>query len=159
MCEWYQDAFYYLKYGVVHITLYHNTKIRLKNLATNYIIIGDLLYRRSFDGALLICLMRQKVDMDLHQAHDDECEGHISGKFIYQKLFRLGYYWPTMLEDYELHIKKCEQCQKNVILQPYPSHALHSIVSPWPFSIWVLDFIGKINHVSRYDHKFIITAT
>jgi len=64
-----------------------------------------------------------------------------------------------MLEDYELHIKKYEQYQKNARLQPYPSHDLHSIISPWPFYIQALYFIGKLNPISRDEHKFIITAT
>jgi len=112
-----------------------NARIRLKKLATKFVIIGDLLYIRSFDGALIRCLMRHEVDMALYQAHDGECGEHFSSTYVYQKLPRLGYYWPTMLEDYELHIKKCEQCQKNSNLQPSPSHALHSIISPWPFFI------------------------
>lgn len=76
MYEWYQDVFNYLKYGVVvPISFYHNVIIRLKKLATMYVIISDLLYRRYFDGALLRCLMRREADMVLHQAHDDECGG------------------------------------------------------------------------------------
>jgi len=47
----------------------------------------------------------------------------------------------------------------NVKLQPSPSHGLHFIISPWLFSIWVIDFIGKINIISRYEHNFIMTST
>jgi len=64
-----------------------------------------------------------------------------------------------MLEDYEMHVRKYEQCQKNARLKPSPSHNLHFSVSPWPFFIWALDFISKINPVSRDGHKFIIIAT
>ena len=115
MCEWYQDVFNYLKDGVFPITFDHNARIRLKKLATKYVIIGDLLYRRSFYGALLRCLMRYEVDMALHQAHNGECGGNFSAKFVYQKFLRLGYYWPTILEDYELHVNKCKQCQRILV--------------------------------------------
>jgi len=128
MCEWYQDVFYYLKDGVISIYFDHNSRIRLKNLATKYFIIGDFLYR-SFDDALLRCLMRNELEMALHQAHDGECDGHFSVKFIYQRLLILDYYWTTMLEDCELHVNKCEQYQNNAKLQSYPSHGFHSIVS------------------------------
>jgi len=54
--------------------------------------------------------------MDLHQAHDGEFGDHFNSKMIYQTLIRLGYYWHYMLEDCELHVKKCEQYQKNTKL-------------------------------------------
>lgn len=47
----------------------------------------------------------------------------------------------------------------NAKLQPYPSNDLHPIVSLWNFSIWKLDFTGKINTISRYGYNFIIIAT
>lgn len=53
MCEWYKDIFDYFKYGVVPSDFDHNARIRLKKLATKYVIINDLLYRRSFEGDLL----------------------------------------------------------------------------------------------------------
>lgn len=95
--EWYQYTFYYLKDDVFLITFYHNARIRLKKIATKYVIIGDLLYRMSFDGAILRYLIRHKVEMALHQAHDGEYGGHFSAKFVYQSFLRLDYYWPTML--------------------------------------------------------------
>ena len=73
VCEWYQDVFDFVKHVVIPIEFDHYARTRLKTLAIKYVIIGDLLYRRYFDGTLLICLMRHEVDMDLHQAHDGEC--------------------------------------------------------------------------------------
>jgi len=58
-----------------------------------------------------------------------------------------------------MHVIKCEQCQNNARIQPSPSHDFHSIVSPCPFSIWAINFIGKLNPISRDGHKFIIIAT
>lgn len=86
------SVFNYLKNDVSHITFDHNAIIILKKLATKYIIIGDLLYRRSIDGALLRYLMRHGVEMALHLTHDGEYGRHFSVKFVYQKFLRLGYY-------------------------------------------------------------------
>lgn len=108
----------------------HNVRIRLEMLVTKYVVISDLLYRRSFYGSLLRCLMRYEVEMSLKQAHDGECRGHFNAKFIYQRFIRLGYYYPIVPEGYELHINKCEQCQKNAKLQPSPLHGLYFIISP-----------------------------
>lgn len=53
MCELYEDIFNFLKNVVVHIAFDHNANIRFKNLDTKYIIIGNLLYQRSFDVIFL----------------------------------------------------------------------------------------------------------
>jgi len=79
---WYKDFFNYLKNGGVLIAFYHNVRVRHKKQATKYIILGDLLYRRSFDATLLRCLMRHEVEIALHQGHDDECGGIFNAKFV-----------------------------------------------------------------------------
>ena len=56
-CEWYQDVFNYLNNGTICTTFDHNARIRLKKLAIKHVIISDLLYRSSFDGTLIRCIM------------------------------------------------------------------------------------------------------
>ena len=38
----------------------------------------------------------------------------------------------------------CEKCRKHAPLIHQNSEPYHSVVSPWPFSIWGLNIIGKI---------------
>jgi hypothetical protein len=40
-----------------------------------------------------------------------------------------------------------------------PAALLHSIIKPWPFRGWGLDFIGKIHPPSVKGHCFVIVAT
>ena len=63
-----------------------------------------------------------------------------------------------MEHDYCEHIKKCEQCQKHAHLELTPTQELNYVISPWPFSIWALDFIGVINPPSTEGHKFILVS-
>lgn len=56
----------------------------LKKLEIKYVIIGDLLYRNSFDGVFLRCLIRHEIDIALHHAHDGECDGHFNSQLVYQ---------------------------------------------------------------------------
>ena len=35
---------------------------------------------------------------------------------------------------------------------------LHAQISPWPFSIWVIDIIGNISPKSSTGHEFILVA-
>ena len=35
---------------------------------------------------------------------------------------------------------------------------LHAFTSPWPFSVWGMDFIGKISPKSSGRHEYILVA-
>ena len=37
-----------------------------------------------------------------------------------------------------------------------PPLELHALTSPWPFSIWGIDVIGKISPKSSSGHEFIL---
>ena len=39
-----------------------------------------------------------------------------------------------------------------------PSFELHALTSPWPFSVWGIDIIGKISPRSSGGHKYILVA-
>jgi len=52
----------------------------MKNLATKYIIISDILYKRSFNGILLRCLHDEEIGIALEHAHGGACGGHFNGR-------------------------------------------------------------------------------
>ena len=39
-----------------------------------------------------------------------------------------------------------------------PPSELHALTSPWPFSVWGIDVIGKISPKSSSGHEFILVA-
>ena len=69
-----------------------------------------------------------------------------------------GFYWPTMKQEYELFVKKCDICQKfdNIIF--IPATTLHSMSSPWPFYKWGIDIVGPLP-LATGQRKFILVAT
>jgi hypothetical protein len=74
-------------------------------------------------------------------------------------LRRAGFYWPTMISDCFRYYKDCESCQKFKDVQLTPIAMLHSIIKPWSFHSWALNFIDQIHpassrssiRVSRYE--------
>ena len=62
---WYQHIYKYLKDNFININLDKREKIRMKRLATKYVVIGDVLYKRSFNGILLRCLLSEDTDTTL----------------------------------------------------------------------------------------------
>ncbi|XP_050259031.1 uncharacterized protein LOC126704033 [Quercus robur] len=63
-----------------------------------------------------------------------------------------------MEADYTAHVRKCHQCQGHGDLKHMPPMPLHTMTSPWPFSTWGIDIIGKIHTTASNGHEFILVA-
>ena len=53
--EWYSDILQYLKDGIYPKSTNKNDQLTIRRLSTNYIIYGERLYKRSYDGIHLLC--------------------------------------------------------------------------------------------------------
>jgi len=71
-----------LNNGMLIFKIILNEKVILKRIAIKYVIIAEVLYRRSFDGALLRCLIQYKIAIALEQAHNGLCGGNFFAKSI-----------------------------------------------------------------------------
>ena len=89
---WYQHIYKYLKDDIIDTKLDRKEQVRMKRLATRYVIIRDVLYKRSFNGILLRCLLNEDVDTTLEHVHGGACRGHFHGRSIFGKLIRMGYW-------------------------------------------------------------------
>ena len=87
---WYQHIYKYLKDNFINATLDRREQIRMKRLAIKYVIIGDVLYKRSFNGILLRCLHVEEIGIVLEHAHGGICGDHFNRRSIYGKLIRMG---------------------------------------------------------------------
>ena len=58
--EWYRDIIFYLRSGKFPITMNHKERRKLKMKVNPYVLIVDILFRRNFDGILLICVDENK---------------------------------------------------------------------------------------------------
>ncbi|KAJ1408148.1 Ribonuclease H-like superfamily [Sesbania bispinosa] len=83
---------------------------------------------------------------------------HTGGRNIWVEILRLGYQWPSMKEDASDFAKKCAQCQKQGDLIHAPTTSMQGLTSPYPFHMWVMDFINPILPASG-GKKWILVAT
>ena len=75
-----------------------------------------------------------------------------------RKIMRTGYFWLTMETDCCQLVHKCLECQMHGDLIHVPPFELHALTSPWPFSVWGIDIIGKISPKSSSGHEYILVA-
>ena len=63
-----------------------------------------------------------------------------------------------MEADCAAHVRKCHKCQIYGDLKHMPPVSLHCLASPWPFSTWGIDIIGKIHPRASNGHEYILVA-
>ncbi|CAJ2641991.1 unnamed protein product, partial [Trifolium pratense] len=131
---------------------------KIKYRASNYVIIGNELFKKTLEGVLLKCLSENEAYIAISDVHSGACGSHQSGHKMKWLLVRQGMYWPFMLKDCIDFAKGCQECQKHARIQHVPASELHSIIKPWPFRGWALDLIGEIKPASSKNQKYIIVG-
>jgi hypothetical protein len=135
------------------------TNKKLKRQILKYTLLDDDLYRRTIDDVLVKCLGDEQAKEAVREVHDGICGAHQSAYKMKWLLRRAGFYWPTMVDDCIKYEKGCEVCQWFWNIQLAPAGVMNSIVKPWPFRGWGLEFIGEIHPGSSKGHQFILVAT
>ncbi|CAM8996545.1 unnamed protein product [Rhodiola kirilowii] len=134
-------------------------KIEIRRRAPRFIHYKGTLYRRSFLGQWLRCLSEEEAVEVMQEAHAGICGAHQSGPKLYDRIKRMGYYWPTVVQDCVDFAKKCNACQFNANFIHQPPEHLHPTVASWPFEAWGLDVVGPINPKASNGHTYILAAT
>ncbi|KAM1674618.1 hypothetical protein EV1_039866 [Malus domestica] len=95
----------------------------------------------------------------MEEAHSRICEAHQSELKLHFQLKRMGYYWPSMVNDCLEHAKRCQACQFHANFIHQPPEPLHPIAASWPFDAWGLDVVGPIMPKSYAGEAYIMVAT
>lgn len=82
----------------------------MRTRASRYLLLGDVLYKRSFTLPLLRCLSEEEADYAFRKIHEGICENHSGGKSMVHKAIRAGYYWPSIQRDAAHLAQKCDKC-------------------------------------------------
>ena len=155
---WYHDIYQFLLCGAYPESASTKDRRALRQLATRFMICGESLYRRSPEGLLLLCLDRASTDRVMREVHARVCGPHMGEHMLARKIMRTGYFWLTMEADCCQFVQKCLECQMHGDLIHMPPLELHALTSPWPFSVWGIDVIGKISPKSSSGHEYILVA-
>jgi len=153
---WYGDIIFYLKTSKFP-SISKDECRKLCNLAKNYVIIGDTLYRQGVDSILRRCLTLEEAESVLNDCHSGAFGRHISGLATSQCILCAGYFWPSLFKDCVEAVKHCHPCQiytQKMCAHPAP---LFPVITVGPFTKWGIDFT-TCNPPSAANHKYIIVA-
>ncbi|KAI5347393.1 hypothetical protein L3X38_015272 [Prunus dulcis] len=154
--DWRQSMIDFLQHGKLPTDPRKRVDVRCR--ANHFIYLNDTLYKRSFDGILLRCLSKQEATTVLLETHGGVCGAHQSGPKLAAQLKRLGYYWPTMVQDAMRFSSNCKACQLHGDFIHQPPLPLHPTILSWPFDTWGLDVIGIIKPKSSRQHQYILAT-
>ncbi|RVW64071.1 hypothetical protein CK203_051099 [Vitis vinifera] len=102
------------------------------------LVISRLRGENQFADALatLASLIDPYGDRVMREVHAGVCGPHMGGHMLAQM----------------------SECQMHGDLIHVPPSELHALASPWPFSVWGIDIIGKISPKSSSGHEYILVA-
>ncbi|KAA3479531.1 RNA-directed DNA polymerase (Reverse transcriptase), Ribonuclease H [Gossypium australe] len=155
---WYHDILQYVKNRKYPDQATEKDKRMLKRLASDYVLDGEILYKRRKDHVLLRCVDVVEANKILEEVHEGVCGTHANGFIIARQIMRFGYYWSTMEGDCISYAKKCHKCQIYEDKIHVPPSTLDVMTSPWPFSMWGMDVIGSISPKASNGHQFIFVV-
>ena len=155
---WYYDIHNFVEDRVYSEGVDRKDRRTLRLLATQYVLCGSVLYRRSYDGVHLRCVDKEEMEKLIKEVHQGVCGPHMNGRMLAKNIVQLGFYWVTMEADCIKHVKKCHHCQIHSNLNHLPPKELYNMISPWPFLVCGIDIIGKITPKASSGHEFILVA-
>ncbi|KAI5315440.1 hypothetical protein L3X38_044616 [Prunus dulcis] len=139
---WMSPIYLYLTNGTLPEDKAQAQKLRYRS--ARYTVINDVLYKRGYTTPYLKCLTAEQGEYILREIHSGVCGDHSGSRSLAYKAFRQGYFWPTMHQDANSLVKRCDKCQRFGNIPHIPAEPLTPIVSPWPFAQWGLDLIGPM---------------
>eukprot|EP00253_Pinus_taeda_P008901 PITA_08901 len=120
-------------------------------------IIGDTLYHRGIVIVLWRCITHEEAEKVLNDCHSGTCGGYQSGYATAKNILRVGYFWPTMFNDYIIVVRNCHACQIFDRKSRIPPTPLQPILTIGPFTKWGIDFM-TCNPTSAEGHGYIVVA-
>ena len=114
----------------------HGEWYKLRKLATRYFLHDEILFKKGYDKVPLRCLGLDEAREMLEEVHAEECGEHQGKKKLYRCMLQMGYYWSIMKRDMTEFVKNCHSYQVQANLIHTHPQSLHSMVTPWPFTLW-----------------------
>ncbi|GJZ06745.1 reverse transcriptase domain-containing protein [Tanacetum coccineum] len=153
---WYVDYANFLVTKIVprHLTYYLRKKIL--NDVRKYIWDDPYLFKSCPDGIIRRCVFGRELHEILEHCHKGRTGGHYGADIIARKIFKYGFYWPTIFKDAAKYVQGCDACQQAGNISLRNEMPLTNILVSEVFDICGIDFIRPFP--SSRKNKYILVA-
>ncbi|GJR43170.1 reverse transcriptase domain-containing protein [Tanacetum coccineum] len=114
------------------------------------------LFRICADQIIRRCVHGQEANDILKACHEGPTRGHHSANLIAQKVFDVGFFWPTIYQDAHTMIKSCDTCQRQGKISQRDEMPQNAIQVCEIFDLWGIDFMGPF--LSSRGNKYILVV-
>ncbi|XP_073120218.1 uncharacterized protein [Henckelia pumila] len=129
----------------------------VKRRALRFVMIDQILFKRSFSQPLLKCLGPDEANYVLREIQEGSCGSHLGSLALAQKALLAGFFWPTMRKDSADLVNSCYNCQRHANLQWRPAEYMKAVVAACLFYQWGMNLVGSFP-VSTGQKKFLLVA-
>ncbi|XP_019100353.1 PREDICTED: uncharacterized protein LOC104778246 [Camelina sativa] len=130
---------------------------RLPTRCAHYTLLDGNVFRWTASGTLLTCVGSEEINDVMREVHEGSGGNHSGGRALAQRIRNNGHYWPTMNDDCDKFVARCEKCQRHAPIIHAPTELLRTTSPPYPFMRWAMDFVGPLP-ASR-QKKYILIMT
>ena len=117
----------------------------LQKQATKFCLISNQLYYHGKEEQLQICVIENEYLGVLEHAHSSILGGHFSTSVMAKTIMRAGLWWPTLMQDAKVFMKKYDKCQRYKAPIQKDAMPLRPIMGERAFAKWGIDFIEPID--------------
>ncbi|XP_010457030.1 PREDICTED: uncharacterized protein LOC104738571 [Camelina sativa] len=153
--DWQADIRSYITDGIAPSDKWEARRLRAR--CAHYTLLDGNVFRWTASGALLTCVGPKEVDDVMREVHEGSGGNHSGARALAMRIRNNGHYWPTMNDDCEKFVAKCEKCQRHAPIIHAPTELLRTTTPPYPFMRWAMDIVGPLP-VSR-QKKYILIMT
>jgi hypothetical protein len=93
----------------------------------------------------------------LTQMHLGVCGGHIGARALAAKVFRQGFYWPSIIDEALKLVTTCSTWQKFSLSTHAPSQLTQLITPSWPLQRWGIDIVGPLT-IAQGNYKYAVVV-
>ncbi|XP_073152354.1 uncharacterized protein [Henckelia pumila] len=138
--DWRYDLHKYLTAKELPIDNKKAKEIKRREL--RFVMIDQILFKRSFSQPLLKCLGPDEANYVLREIHEGSCGSHLGSLALAQKALLAGFFWPTTRKDSSDLVHACYNGQRHANLQWRPAEYMKTVVPACPFDQWGMDIVG-----------------
>ncbi|GKB66101.1 reverse transcriptase domain-containing protein [Tanacetum coccineum] len=109
------------------------------------------------DNVMRRCIPRSEILEILAHYHSGPTEGHHSASVTGRKVYKAGFYWPSIFRDAKDYVMKCDACPKLRNISSRNEMPQNNIQVCEVFDVWGLHFMGPFPD-SRGNKYILVTV-
>nr|GEY72537.1 reverse transcriptase domain-containing protein [Tanacetum cinerariifolium] len=122
----------------------------------HYFWDDPFLFKICVDQVIRRYVSDQEAIEILKACHYGPTEGHHGPNYIANKVFDLGFYWPTIYRDAQDLVKNCDVCQRQGKISQRDEMPQNTIQVYEIFNVWGINFMSTF--LSSRGNKYILVA-